>query len=250
VLVTDRHTAGRHLRWPSCVNVRDLGGLPALGGVTRFGAFVRSDSVVNLNAQGRRAMRAHGVRTVVDLRWPRELADDPNPFAAGGDGVAYHSFPLFSPRISDADISKYSRWTLHDVYAMAVEDCAPTFAAIFEAFAAAPDGGILFHCWGGKDRTGLIAALLLSLSGVDDEVIVEDYRLSHANLRPVYEGVLSAVEDAERRFQLERQFDCPPEALGAVLAAVRHQFGGAREYLIGGGAAGNALDAVAARLTA
>jgi protein tyrosine/serine phosphatase len=81
----------RRLAWDGCLNARDLGGYPTGdGGRTRWGAVVRSDSVAALTEAGRQALLDYGVRSMVDLRLPQEVAAHPNPFAEPGDhGVAY-----------------------------------------------------------------------------------------------------------------------------------------------------------------
>ena len=68
----------RHLDWEGCFNVRDLGGLPAADGRrTRPGAIIRADLLGRLTSKGRRQMLAYGVRTIIDLRSPRDLAGAP-----------------------------------------------------------------------------------------------------------------------------------------------------------------------------
>ena len=91
--------ASRRLDWDALLNVRDLGGLPAVGGrETRWGTVVRSDSLAGLTSAGRAAVIAYGVRTVVDLRLPFELKDEPNPFATRDHhGVAYHNVSFIDP---------------------------------------------------------------------------------------------------------------------------------------------------------
>src|SRR5687767_10529285 len=73
---------GRQLSWDGCYNVRDLGGYATIdGGVTRWRAFVRADSLYQLTPAGQAALLDYGVRTIVDLRRARELEHYPNPFA-------------------------------------------------------------------------------------------------------------------------------------------------------------------------
>jgi protein-tyrosine phosphatase len=82
----------RHPDWDGCRNVRDLGGLPAAGGrVTRWGAVVRSDSPANLTPRGWPALRAHGIRTIVDLRNDEERTDLVDVAA---DGLATVHLPM------------------------------------------------------------------------------------------------------------------------------------------------------------
>lgn len=86
----------RRLAWDACYNVRDLGGYETTDGRRiRRGQFLRADDLCRLSAQGRAALVAYGVRTVVDLRSPSELARAPHPFAVGApDAPAYRVLSL------------------------------------------------------------------------------------------------------------------------------------------------------------
>ncbi|MDP9251413.1 MAG: tyrosine-protein phosphatase, partial [Chloroflexota bacterium] len=89
---------GRHLVWPDLLNARDLGGLgSASGDETVWRRVVRADNLNKLAPAGVAAMVAYGVRTVIDLRDPRELEKFPNPLAAAPPaGVAFVNVPLIS----------------------------------------------------------------------------------------------------------------------------------------------------------
>jgi protein-tyrosine phosphatase len=173
----------RLLRWPSCLNVRDLGGYEtADGGTTRWRAFVRADTLSGLTDRGRAALEAYGIRTIIDLRILVEVRDDPSPYAAH-DTIAFHNHPL-DP--NDRDVSKATSAyrgtglsTMVAVNAALLDVSRAQVAAIMRTIAHAPEGGVLFHCHAGRDRTGLVAALLLGLAGVPPEAIVEDYAHSY-----------------------------------------------------------------------
>src|SRR5439155_22083655 len=90
-------------------------------------------------------------------------------------------------------------------------------AAAIAAVARAPEGGVVVHCMGGKDRTGLVTALLLHLAGVDDAQIAADYALSEERLQPRHEAWFAeAGTDAERE-RLRRIAATPAEAMVGVL---------------------------------
>lgn len=169
--------AVRHLDWEGCFNVRDLGGLPAAGGrVTRRGALVRGDSLDRLSPAGWRALEAHGVRTVVDLRTDGENRNG----AARPPRIATVRVPL--ARIEDRAFR--DRWgdrpvfSTPLVYEPFLDRFAASAAAAVAAIAHAEPGGVAFHCAGGRDRTGLIAGIVLTLVGVAPDDIVADYALS------------------------------------------------------------------------
>jgi protein-tyrosine phosphatase len=206
----------RHLDWDGCFNARDLGGLPAAGGVvTRRGALVRADSLDGLTAAGWRALEAHGVRTVVDLR-----NDEERRAVAGArpPGVATVRAPL--GRMPEAEVR--ARWGNDPVFATPLyyteylDRFPATLAGVVAAVTRARPGGVVVHCTGGRDRTGLVAVTLLTLSGVAADDIVADYALSAerqparfaalgvANPAPVIEAFLrregTTAEEAARAF--------------------------------------------------
>lgn len=173
---------GRHLDWEGCRNVRDLGGLPAAGGrVTRWGAVVRSDAPDNLSPDGWAALRAHGIRTIVDLRNHDEHTGPPG---AGAAGVATVHVPM-----DDVDDTRFWREMWDGgldgtplYYRPFLERKPERCVAAVAAVADAPPGGVLVHCGIGRDRTGLVALLLLALVGVAPDDIAEDYDLSSLRL--------------------------------------------------------------------
>jgi protein-tyrosine phosphatase len=241
----------RTLRWDGCVNVRDLGGLPLPGGTTRRGAVVRSDNARRLTDAGWQALADHGVRTVVDLRWPEEIADDP-PAALPIEAVNVSLFgnldqdyfKELDARVAPLETAERVRET----YLEFLELCRANFAAAIAAVADAPEGGVLIHCAAGKDRTGLISALLLALAGVPEETIAEDYAESEANLAELTaKWIAEAPDDAERQHRRHLAVT-PREAMLGVLAALDERYGGVRGYLLAAGASAGTLDRAAARL--
>ncbi|NAS21268.1 protein-tyrosine-phosphatase [Herbidospora sp. NEAU-GS84] len=171
-----------HLSWEGCHNTRDLGGLPLHdGGQTPFGALIRSDNPERLTAAGWAAAVAHGVRTVVDLR--ESCSADLRP--AG----------LTTVRIDLDDMADEQVWRhIRDndldgtplYYRYFMESKPAQCVAVATAVARAPEGGVLVHCGLGRDRTGLIVMLLLSLAGVTREAIAADYEESTSRLVPLY----------------------------------------------------------------
>jgi protein tyrosine/serine phosphatase len=159
---------------PGFPNSADLGGLPLPGGrAVPSGRIVRADTPARLDGDERAAAEAAGFTTVVDLRSADELLACPHPLT-GLPG--YRSLPLIDP-VAEAreDISRYP--TLGEIYASSLQRNAGHIAAIFAALAAAPPGPVLVSCRAGRDRTGMVVALLLDLAGVDRDVIAADYAL-------------------------------------------------------------------------
>src|SRR4051794_12069027 len=163
-------------------NLRDLGGLVTRSGaVTRTGAVYRSDSVQRATPAVWNRLSSLGVRTFIDLRTEAEIAD--YRFAGDVTSTSWHHMPLLQADWSMEEIDRL------DSEAAAVEFLVRSYMDIARAaggvIAASlrlvADGNnhpLLFHCAAGKDRTGVLAAVLLALLTVDDELIADDYHLS------------------------------------------------------------------------
>ncbi|MFI6393384.1 tyrosine-protein phosphatase [Nonomuraea sp. NPDC050540] len=174
----ERAPADRNLDWDGCFNARDLGGIPVPGGgQIRWRAVIRSDNPERLTPSGWSALIAYGVRTVVDLRNHNEREGDR---WARPSGLTTVHVPL-----DDADDTRF--WTyLWDneldgsplYYRLFLERKARQCAAAIAAVARARPGGVLIHCGLGRDRTGLIAILLLALAGAGPDHIAADYEQS------------------------------------------------------------------------
>jgi protein tyrosine/serine phosphatase len=246
----------RDLVWDGCLNVRELGGLPTRdGGETRSGAVVRADSVRQLSDDGWQALVDHGVRTVVDLRGHDERADDPPvelsveivhvPFFESGEEEWHEMAAELDAAVTAApDVPTATR----DVYLIFLERFRANIAAAVRAVANAPAGGVVIHCVGGKDRTGLLSAFLLHLAGVGDDEIVADYALSEERLRPRHEAWFAAAETEEELERLRRIAQTPAASMAGVFAELDRRYGGVEEYLRSAGVSDEELRLVRARL--
>jgi protein-tyrosine phosphatase len=237
----------RRLDWEGVLNARDLGGYPAAGGrETRWGALVRSDSLALLTQAGREALVGYGVRTIVDLRLPEEVAGEPNPFAEPDHrGIAYCNLSFIDPAAAPpAEVT-----TLAEDYKGMLDRYGRAVAEVMAAIADAGDGGVLVHCAAGKDRTGLISALLLGLLGVAPETIADDYALSAECLRPRDEEWLAngPGERADREQALVR-FAPTRQVMLEVLDHLDQRYGGVEGYLLQAGVSAEDLDRLRARL--
>jgi protein-tyrosine phosphatase len=246
----------RDLVWDGCLNVRDLGGLPTADGAeTRRGAVVRADSVRLLSDDGWRALVDHGVRLVVDLRGDHEREEDPPaelpvevvhvPFMEASDAeweeIAEELEAATAAAPDDATATR-------DAYLIFLERFEGNVAASLRAIARAPDGGIVIHCVGGKDRTGLLTAFLLHVAGVDEETIAADYALSEERLRPRHESWFEAAESEEELERLRRIAQTPSASMLGVFAELERRYGGVEAYLREAGVGDDELELVRARL--
>jgi protein tyrosine/serine phosphatase len=218
----------RRLAWPDCGNVRDVGGLPtAGGGQIHPGVLVRSDSLDLLTAEGVAALRAYGIRRVIDLRSADEARARPGPLAA--DPV-YRLLPLIDPAAeARRDASREPR--LADIYCASLTRNGSHIAAGLAAIADAPPGGVLVHCATGKDRTGMTVAIALRVAGATDEAIVADYAETADCLRHRFDAELAAVEHGHARERLRERQSSGPETMRALLHQLDREYGDAAGYL-------------------
>ena len=214
------------LKVPGLLNARELGGLPTRdGATTRVRSLLRSDDLVQLTGEGLQALADYGVRTVVDLRWPDEVALKPHPLARSARGVRYHQISLLASDVSEwASLS--GECTKEMWKCKVLEHTRPQLKEVLEVIASADAEPLLFHCVAGKDRTGLIAALLLALADVEPDVIAADYAASAALLADEY---LLRYSDLARE-EIFEALRCPEEGVHNMLAYLA-QYGGAAGYL-------------------
>jgi protein tyrosine/serine phosphatase len=168
-------TANRAIKVPGLVNGRDLGGLPRqAGGLTPFGVFYRSESVDRVDQAGWDALRAKGIRTVIDLRQPIERERDVSRRPDWITSVQVDLDGLENARFwADYwDNGKVATALYYLPHLVAMPERA---GAVLAAVADAPAGGVLFHCESGRDRTGLVAMLLLAAVDAEPDAIVGDY---------------------------------------------------------------------------
>ena len=170
----------RQLKWDGCINVRDLGGLPACDGrKTRWGALVRSDAPSKLTAKGWDALWVHGIRTLISLRTEGKAEHDFDlPYLPSGiDVVSVANEDLGDPEFVQ-QWAATDLWCTPLYYQDALRRWPQRHADVVATFAQAQTGGVLMHCSRGHDRTGIISMLMLAVVGVSSADIVSDYELS------------------------------------------------------------------------
>ncbi|MFN3643251.1 MAG: tyrosine-protein phosphatase [Gemmobacter sp.] len=235
---------------PGVHNIRDLGGLPrAGGGATAHRRVMRGCAMRGLAPAGRAALIEAGLGTVIDLRAAAERAEAPSPFA-GTAGIEDIHLPLFEDLAPLVQMmAGDAAFTLDRRYGAALDAAAPRFAAAIAAVADAGPGIVLFHCTAGKDRTGLIAALLLVLAGVPRDAIAADYARTATDGAALIDSLrvraLAAGADPQ---MLGVMLSSPAEAMAATLDHLDAGHGGARGYLAAAGLDGAAMDRAAQRL--
>ncbi len=222
----DADTA-RMVSLQGAVNVRTFAGLRGKHGPIPVGSFLRAADLARLTPADRDALAARGVVLDLDLRTAEELETAPDALA--GDGrFRYVRISLLGTE--KLDLAKLPD-DLGTMYVASLEANQPQFRQVFATLAAQPDGAVLFHCTAGKDRTGMVAALLLSLAGVPRQDIVHDYAISAHYLAPKMRQSPQLAAMARQNPRIVALQGSPAQAIGVFLEALERRHGGAEAYL-------------------
>ncbi|WDZ87375.1 tyrosine-protein phosphatase [Micromonospora cathayae] len=226
----DAIEVNRRIPFSAMFNFRDVGGYPGHDGRTvRWGRLYRSDSLHRIDETDREAFAALGVRTVIDLRRPTEVARDGR--VPEYDGLAYrHVHPEhrnWAEQMYDPETS-LARF-LADRYADLAETGAAGLGTAVGLIADAGNAPVVVHCVAGKDRTGIVCALTLSVLGVSDADIVTDYALSTEASARYSAWLAASMPGAEK---LPAPFlASPAEAMTFFLDELRGRHGSVEGYL-------------------
>ncbi|MCR8642726.1 tyrosine-protein phosphatase [Paenibacillus sp. N1-5-1-14] len=217
----------RHIPVTGAYNVRDLGGYETkTGQTTRWGVFYRADGLHQLSEDSTQALIDRNIHTVIDLRSSFEVDKQKDVFD-GMDGVHYINIALINPaKPKDIKIT-----SLYDMYVELVDYSQELILQVFKQFLEVKDGAILFHCTAGKDRTGVIAALLLELLGVPEKTIVEDYALTASCIAPILPAMREARPSFVPEEMYERFLGCEPEYMEQLLHYMHEKYGSSEAYL-------------------
>lgn len=240
-------------------NLRDLGGLPvSTGGHVRAGMVYRSEAPTELGEPELAELDALGLETTIDLRFE----DGEDVFVAPTlparvrrleAGILPPADPTgkgLLAQVMDGDLKDYSARELGELYVDFLATRAPAFGTAIEYVADPSNLPTLIHCHAGKDRTGILVALVLEIVGVDRETILDDYELTtecRAYRRGEVERTLTGVGTEWDR--VAPLFTAPREALTIALDYLAETHGSVREYLLGpAGVAVQSLDLLAESL--
>jgi protein-tyrosine phosphatase len=218
---------------PRFKNFRDLGGIRAASGVIARGRLFRTAHLSYLDETlAVELAKVHDIRTYVDFRTNDEIERDgrPEPLLARGVHWERRPFDIADAAFWSVPIPAAADWS--GLYTRAFERFRSHFADIVLTICESPRP-VAFGCWAGKDRTGMVAALLLSLLGVSDEAIAADYALTTSGLAPLEpEFAFLSRDDPGLQRALFRAFsEAPPGVMLTFLEGLRARFGSARAAL-------------------
>jgi protein-tyrosine phosphatase len=220
----------RRIDLPGCANFRDLGGYPTRGGMRlRWRRLFRSDALHDLTPEGAdRVVEEFGIGAIIDLRTTGEVG------AVGrghlGDRTpVYHHMPLFDGPLTD-DTESVNQLTLADRYFLIAERAKAPIANVVTALAECSTPAV-FHCAAGKDRTGLISAIVLGVLDVPDEFIVADYAATQANLDAIIDRLSQSEGYREALENLPADtLHAEPATMFSLLDRLRDRYGSIRDY--------------------
>ncbi|MEY4068754.1 MAG: tyrosine-protein phosphatase, partial [Actinobacteria bacterium] len=216
-------------------NFRDLGGYPTADGRhTRWRTLFRADGLYRLTPEDARNVVGLGVRTVVDLRTDNEVRTR-GTFPVDQHPVAFHHLPIIDATWGETavletdDAVEFLVWA----YRQMLGEAAHRFADAMNLLASESVLPAVFHCAAGKDRTGILSALVLGVLGVDGEVIAADYGLTEQSMqRLVVWAREHQPELAELYENMPARFAAAdPAAMRVILADIKASHGSIEGYV-------------------
>lgn len=204
-------------------NTRDLGGIPTKNGnFTKWAQLIRSDDVSKVNSHDVHWLKQYGIKSIIDLRSTKEREMTGYNFSPK-DFSLFHMPLMSSDGIDDATQYDTNNISLGDLYIKFIEESGEKFRRLIEIIADGETGGVLFHCAAGKDRTGVLAALLLSLLGAEKGDILANYETTYTYLS---QNPLFNRQSGYGELQQSRR-----EWMEQVLDHLENDYQGAENYL-------------------
>lgn len=216
-------------------NFRDLGGYPTSDGrTTRWRTLFRADGLYRLTPDDARTVVGLGVRTVVDLRTDNEVRAR-GTFPVDDHDVAYHHLPIIDATWGETstpetdDVVEFLVWA----YRQMLAEAAPRFVDAIRLLSGGESLPAVFHCAAGKDRTGILSALVLGALGVDDRIIAADYGLTEQAMQRLVEWArVHQPELAEVYAKMPARFAAAdPRAMTVILGDLVSAHGSVRNYV-------------------
>jgi protein-tyrosine phosphatase len=222
-------TVERLIALEGAVNFRDLGGYATEDGLrTRWRVLFRADGLSELTETDLEVMRELGIRTVVDLRSGQEV--EQSRFNVEAHPVTFHHYPFIKALPNAEDFSRAPGF-LGTQYTEMLDEATPQIIGALSALAAPEARPAVFHCTAGKDRTGLLSALVLSLLGVPEETVIADYALSGAAMTRLRAKLIEKYPDGKSLIaDSDVLFSADPSNMVVLFAHLRNRYGTVAGY--------------------
>ncbi len=234
-------TAERCVPLEGTVNFRDIGGYKTFDGrEVKWGKVFRSDGLVRLTEKDHQVIAQMGIERVFDFRTPAEIREAPDKLPEDGS-IAYVNLPVTHGKfdfvdamalLKQGDVSWLTPDFMENGYIRNIEEFANVWGKVINYIADSKNAALLFHCTGGKDRTGTCAALILLMLGVDEETVVKDHQLSNIYIAGMLAGIFDLIAsygvDPDK---LIPYLSAPLECIHALLDHLRNNYGSASDYL-------------------
>jgi protein-tyrosine phosphatase len=211
------------------VNFRDLGGYATQNGQrTRWRVLFRADGLGELTEGDLGVIRELGIRTVIDLRSGYEV--EQGRFDLQAHPADFHHFP-FIDALPNADEWHMRPGLLGTQYKEMLDEAGAQMLAALEVLAGSEACPAVFHCTAGKDRTGLLSAILLLLLGVPEDTVVADYALSGEAMQRLRAKLVIKYPDGKDMIEgIDEVFSADPANMVALLAYLRERYGTLEAY--------------------
>lgn len=230
-------------------NLRDVGGYPLPSSRSvRPGLLFRAADPSRITPQGLSQLSSLNIRTVYDFRSTPEIkrqgvewaGETPVSSPFDGTGITRHWTPVFrdtdyTPEALAVRFGNYAKGAFAAAYDEILVNGKEAYAVVLRHLATAGEGGTMVHCTAGKDRTGVVVALVLLLLGVEEEVVAREYALTDlglAELKPIYrERLLEMPALKGNEEGVERMISARKENMIETMQLLREKYGGAEGYV-------------------
>ncbi len=228
----------RHV-FTNILNCRDIGGYPTKCSSTKFGRFLRCGIVNTPEDWEIEKLSMLGVRTVIDLRGTYEATETPLNLERI-EGADVYNLPLFELNVAT---NEGMGLDLAQTYELIIDNYKENIAKILNVIADAEEGVILYNCFFGKDRTGILTMLLLSIAGVAREDIVADYQQTYTYVKSYIETHSDLLWDSssEKHYSL-------PETMENVIDRIEEKYGSVENYIRSTGVSSETMKKIKERL--
>lgn len=228
----------KRLKFKHILNCRDLGGFQTPYGVTKFGRFMRAGIVEIPDDLEVKALEDYGIKTVIDLRGDFETADM-SPGLDRINGADVMNISLYEANVANAQGNSE---ILAGIYKMIVDENRASIRRVLEAIADAKDGTLMYHCFFGKDRTGILTLLLLTIAGADEDDIVADYQVTYTYIEKYAEDHADTLWSKNREMHYSKA-----ETLQSLIRHLNIKYGSVYGYILSTGISEEKINKIRAK---